>query len=81
MPSSLLPSNMSTACALVVAKALHKPIRLTPVRGQAKTLIAWKATFDLREPDPQQQQSAAIYTLIVGGHLSLQSCLAGLELG
>ena len=56
-------------------------IRLTPVSDQATTLIAWKATFDLREPDPQQQQTAAIHALIVGGHQSLQSYLARLELG
>ncbi|KAB8043908.1 SRPBCC family protein [Janthinobacterium aquaticum] len=52
-------------------------IRLTPVSGEARTLIAWNATFDLREPDPQQQQSAAIQALIVGGHASLASYLAG----
>lgn len=54
-------------------------IRLTPVSGQAMTLIAWTATFDLREPDPQKQQAAAIHGLIVGGHESLQTYLAGFE--
>jgi len=52
-------------------------IRLTPVSDQAMTLIAWSASFDLREPDPQQQQTAAIHALIVGGHDSLKAYLAG----
>ena len=44
------------------------------------TVLKQLATFDLREPDPQQQ-AAAIHVLIAGGYQSLQSCLAGFEPG
>ncbi|AZF37434.1 hypothetical protein C4J88_2651 [Pseudomonas sp. R4-39-08] len=47
-------------------------VRLIPLTGGDITVVLWSATFDTREPDPQGELTAAIESLIVGGHQSLQ---------
>jgi hypothetical protein len=51
-------------------------VELIPLTDQPRTVIRWKACFDLREPDPQSELLDSIRELIVGGHSSLATYLA-----
>jgi hypothetical protein len=53
-------------------------VKLIPLTDQQRTVIQWKACFDLREPDPQSELPDSIRALIVDGHNSLGTYLAQL---
>lgn len=50
-------------------------VKLIPITDQPRTVIQWKACFDLREPDPQSELLDSIRALIVSGHDSLGAYL------